>query len=177
MMECVSAWGLSLNTQLHPHYAPTYIHPLHLPAAQYFSIKLFPAARSLFALPPHLLLCLLQSDDVECLQTLSPAIRRKHKFTPRPPAPNVNAHCLSTWTMLEDYESSGASVMWPRYTPDVRVFSDTERRRKLRTSPGDGELPLWFPLLKLSAWTIYAFMNLGNNPSQLDKKKNQHREA
>lgn len=65
-----------------PLRTPTYIHPLHLTVTQYFSIKLFPAASSLFALPPHLLLCLLQSDDVDCLQTLSPATCRKHKFTP-----------------------------------------------------------------------------------------------
>lgn len=78
-----------------PLRTPTYIHPLHLPAAQYFSIKLFPAASSLFALPPHLLLCLLQSDDVECLQTLSPAIRRKHKFT-SPPLPIPCPKCKCT---------------------------------------------------------------------------------
>lgn len=80
---CLSMGALSEYPTPPPLRTPTYIHPLHLSAAQYFSIKLFlAAASSLFALPPHLLLCLLQSDDVECLQTLSPATRTKHKFTP-----------------------------------------------------------------------------------------------
>lgn len=90
---CLSMGTLNEYLTPPPLRTPTYIHPLHLPAAQYFSIKLFPAASSLFALPPHLLLCLLQSDDVECLQTLSPATRTKYKFTSCPP--EVQMHTVS----------------------------------------------------------------------------------
>lgn len=168
-----------MNTQLHPLYAhlPTYTPSISLLLST-FPLSFF--LQLVVSLPSHLI-----SFSASCSLMMWSVCRHYHlllaRSTSLPPARpprSANAHCLSTWTKLEDDQTSGASVMWPRYTPDVRVFSYAERRRrKLRTSPGDGELPLLFPLLKLSALTIYAFMKLGNDPSQPDKKKKQHRET